>query len=60
MMVGYVVKRKAGKQPIIKEVSYADIVQLTKELLSEEYNLTEKFISYETPHFKTTPLWTDN
>jgi len=59
-LYGYVVKRKTGKQPMIKDLSYADIVEISKELLNEEYILTNKFISYETPHFKTKSLWTDN
>lgn len=59
-LYSYVIQLKNDVQPELKTIDYVNIVRLVKSLNAGNYIQTEKWYSYESPHFKTTPYWTEN
>lgn len=59
-LYSYVIQLKNDVQPELKTIDYVNIVRLVKSLNAGNYIQTEKCYSYESPHFKTTPYWTEN
>ena len=57
----YLIKMKDKSQPELELLSYSDIVRLSKSLKDGNYTVTNKRgFCCESPHFKTTPYWTEN